>query len=544
MSNNKINKIVKDLQSNNEKTIILALMYITRLQIDEYYEEENFNKLKTLINQFHTSTNPDISYLSGKAKNFLANYIVSRDKTNSSTVRDISSKNLKKSAKLKVDHTNSSHIANSIKPDPALVTLQNYSSYLNHTDDRCRAKAVEICAKSFPQDQLDKILTPMLGDQNNRVRANVIVALKETNPIILNQSLQEMLSSPRISMRESAIWAISKLYSNELYRSLLMKALHDPYRDIRLRAIQALRAYHCNDVIVQMKRLSTDSDSSVSEKAMETLQYFKKYKATMLDTSTSVRGQFINPKNSESFITLNDDTKDSIIIKDRFLDLPESSKTFKVSKPPSKHLNVNDPCTDSVGTKEIAKKIDLHQKLQSLNVEEFFNAIKLTDHNQSEIDWKELSSPTSDVISWIPEEYQPDKYKLNVSSEKQVQVSLARKARNIRNKISELLMEVGYLQLNQQNKSNTRCEHLNSIRGKIVNISQKIRKVKNDKNLKSHQKKNLIQQLQQNSKEALIQLGRASIKEHHRNEYKCSDLDRYQRKLKQLINHLTKINHR
>ena len=146
--------------------------------------------------------------------------------------------------------------------------------------DRCRAKAVEICAQSFPQGQLDKTLIPMLSDQNNRVRANVIVALKETNPIVLHQSLQEMLSSPRISMRESAIWAISKLYSNELYLSLLMKALHDPYRDIRLRAIEALRAYHCKDVIVQMKRLSTDSDSSVSEKAIETLQYFKKYKAT------------------------------------------------------------------------------------------------------------------------------------------------------------------------------------------------------------------------------------------------------------------------
>ncbi len=533
MSTNKINKIVKDLQSNNEKTIILALMYITRLQIDEDYKEENFNKLKTLINQFHTSTNPDISYLSGKAKNFLANHIVSRNKANSSTVKDISSKDSKKSSTLKAD--------------PELITLQNYPSYLHHTDDRCRAKAVEICAKSFPQDQLDKILTPMLGDQNNRVRANVIVALKETNPIVLNQSLQEMLSSSRISMRESAIWAISKLYSNELYRSLLMKALHDPYRDIRVRAIEALKSYHCKDVVIQMKRLSTDSDSSVSEKAMETLQYFKKYKATAFDTSTSIKDQFTNPKNSETFITLNDDTQDSIIIKDRFLDLSESSETLKIQEPQSRQLNFSESGTDSVGSKEIAKKIDLHQKLQSLNVEEFFNTIKLTDHNrtdhQSEIDWKELSSPTSDVLSWIPEEYQPDKYKPNISSGKQVQVTLVREARSIRKKISELLMEVGYLQLNQQNRSNTPSEHLNTIRGKIINISQKIRKVENNTDLKSHQKKTMIQQLQQNSKEALIHLGRASIKEHNRNEYKCSDLNRYQRKLKQLINHLAKINH-
>ena len=113
-------RVAKNLQTThkNVETLHQALLavlqpqahggqYIIHYIDDEYYEEENFNKLKTLINQFHTSTNPDISYLSGKAKNFLAKHIVSRDKTNSSTVRDISSKDLKNSPKLKVDHTNS-----------------------------------------------------------------------------------------------------------------------------------------------------------------------------------------------------------------------------------------------------------------------------------------------------------------------------------------------------------------------------------------------------------------------------------------------------
>ena len=52
MCKNKIHKIVKDLKSNKNKTIILALMYIPKLPSEEYEKKEEVSELIAILNDF------------------------------------------------------------------------------------------------------------------------------------------------------------------------------------------------------------------------------------------------------------------------------------------------------------------------------------------------------------------------------------------------------------------------------------------------------------------------------------------------------------
>tara|TARA_Y100000589_G_scaffold22169_1_gene18440 strand:- start:4283 stop:5263 length:981 start_codon:yes stop_codon:yes gene_type:complete len=324
-----------------------------------------------------------------------------------------------------------------------------------------------------------------------------------------------------------------------------MKALHDPYRDIRLRSIGVLRAYHCKDVITQMRRLSTDSDLDVSKKATETLQYFQKYKSKFTVTNSAVGNKQSSSNSRDNLSLLINDNEDSIVIEDKFIDLFETGTNTSNLGIQSKEHYVTQFSVNRTDKEEISRKIKLHQKLQSLNVEDFFNSNKFSNQSSDDIhtesDWKDLSLPTPVILSWIPEEYRPIKYKQVSSNDIKHPVSENCDAQKIRRKISKLLIKVGTLRLNQQYKASTGNKKADTVVQNILNITQKIGKIKFDDILEGHQKKLMLDRLEQTYKEALIQLGRLSIKEYNHNQYKCLDLNHYQKRLKQLIDRLAQL---
>ena len=71
-------------------------------------------------------------------------------------------------------------------------------------------------------------------------------------------------------------------------------------------------------------------------------------------------------------VKVNDDSRNSITIKSNFLDLSEPCVNSEI---PNEYL-IN---KDFVKANRITKKIVLHQKLESLDVEEFFDEINPTD---------------------------------------------------------------------------------------------------------------------------------------------------------------------
>ena len=239
-------------------------MYIPKLPSEEYEKKEELSQLIAILNDFQSSNNPDISYLSRKARNFFSTqdfpqFIADQSEVHLMEFNNSKALMTRDGIESKVSDTDNKNILNSIDSN-------NVLDFLNHSDERVRAEAVEQCEQYLPAGQLSEILSPLLNDSNNRVRANVIIALKNLGSEVLSKFLHNMLLSPQIGMRESAIWAISNLHHDEIYLKLLMTALYDPYRDIRVRTIEVLKNYPCDEVIIQMKRLSTDADSLISQK--------------------------------------------------------------------------------------------------------------------------------------------------------------------------------------------------------------------------------------------------------------------------------------
>lgn len=524
MCKNKIHKIVKDLKSNKNKTIILALMYIPKLPSEEYEKKEELSELIAILNDFQSSNNPDISYLSRKARNFFSTQYFPQfttDKSEANLMEFNNSKALvtRGGIEFKVSDTDNKNILNSINSN-------NFLDFLNHSDERVRAEAVEQCEQYLPAGQLYEILSPLLNDSNNRVRANAIIALKNLGSEVLSKFLHNMLLSPEIGMRESAIWAISNLYHDKIYLKLLMTALYDPYRDIRVRTIEVLKNYPCDEVITQMKRLSTDADSLISQKAEETLSFF-------LENQTNPRTL---PLDLSKDITdsICDSSKDSININANFLDLSETTEKSDQQKRKTMPETI-----------EIARKIVLHQKLASIDVEEFFDtASQRTNRNiQSdiEVDHTTCSQPTSDILDWIPQEYQPDEYRQNQNINLRNLTDKPSEANTLRKKIRKLLKEVGSLHFKRLSKLKSPGQKSKTIISKITFVEREIEKIRGMQTLKSDRRKVLIEQLQRNSEETLIFLGRAKIRQYNHEKYKCNIMLHYQKELRLLVDRLAKL---
>ena len=152
-----------------------------------------------------------------------------------------------------------------------------------------------------------------------------------------------------------------------------------------------------------------------------------------------------------------------------------------------------------------------------------------------------FSSPELDILSWIPKEYQPDKYKETLSAQIESVKDNDCEATILRNRISKLLLEVGHLEFNRHKKFKSPNTSLNLAFDNIISIMQKIHSVHNNSKLQNDKKRMIIKQLKQRSNEALIFLGRTSIKLHNRNNHKCNNIKRYQRELRILVDRLSKL---
>jgi hypothetical protein len=159
-----------------------------------------------------------------------------------------------------------------LKLKPGFKHFDHLEALLTHENPRIVASAVETIERLAPRESISKTLLPIINHENNRVRANVITAIGKFDEPKIQIPLSEMLQSPKISMRESAVWAVGQLKPSSFLKSALLKRLHDPYRDIRLRAIEALANYPELDVITQMRRLSNDLDPEIRDKANKIMQ--------------------------------------------------------------------------------------------------------------------------------------------------------------------------------------------------------------------------------------------------------------------------------
>ena len=98
-----------------------------------------------------------------------------------------------------------------VKLQPGFSNIAELAALLEHENTRLVATVVETIERICSEEDILKLLTPCINHENNRVRANVFKAIGKIQESRIHQPLSEMLQSPKISMRESAVWAVNQL---------------------------------------------------------------------------------------------------------------------------------------------------------------------------------------------------------------------------------------------------------------------------------------------------------------------------------------------
>lgn len=524
MSEEQIKKILNDLQNSNDKIVILALMYIPRLSTEISHTNKNLHLLRNTLENFQNHISADISFLSAKAKNFLLRNWpeLSSYKHNEQSL----DQNLypEKEITHSSNHNYETRSKKFERPEKDLLgqtDLNELIANLQHQDPRVRSSAIEICSRKMELEESQKYLIPLMQDDNNRVRANAIVALKHLPTEDLCSSLKYMLESPRISMRESAIWAISKLKPNQNYLNFLLKALYDPYRDIRIRAIKTLSLYAENSVIAQMKRLLQDPDEEVASVAKNTLEL-------LIEKYTNHSSDSLKETENSS-LAINIDEK-SIVMESEYLEIDKATNErsqIEEVMPPSNSRPLN----------SIHRRIALQQKLDMVEVTQFFNDTRCDQINSmkrsNELYW-EPPYPNEDIFNWIPAGYLPERYNQTQNNEST--------CASIRQKISELLVQIGKRSFAHQKTCHEPNVDLNELVIKLTELAEKIKLIQVDIGVNTTQKARLKLRLNQISRETLIKLGRATLKQFNLKKIEFEGLRESQLELNRMVKDLSSLN--
>ncbi|PKK88719.1 MAG: hypothetical protein CVV64_17510 [Candidatus Wallbacteria bacterium HGW-Wallbacteria-1] len=134
------------------------------------------------------------------------------------------------------------------------------STLLEHPDPRVRANAVEGLGLTRSASAIPHIMRA-LKDSDNRVKANALSLLEKVGAVNVARILDQMLSSQAISLRDSAIWAASRLKGREI-GEVLVKALNsESDSELQIKILQALGEREPNEVL---RGLSEFGDSIVS----------------------------------------------------------------------------------------------------------------------------------------------------------------------------------------------------------------------------------------------------------------------------------------
>jgi len=562
MANAQIQKIIKDLSSTNDKLKILALMYVPRIKDQKLFDTEEMGKLIELVNQHSNSENTDISFLAKKAKNYLGTYAPAAAKSSESdaAVKAVAEPSSPWSGLNPIDIQKR---LNTMKPGTGDVKA--IADLLEHENSRVIASAVEAIERLASDDQVTQFLSPYLNHENNRVRANILKAIGKIEPTKIHSALSEMLQSPKIAMRESAVWAVTQLEPSTFLKSALLKRLHDPYRDIRLRAIEALSNYPQPDVITQMRRLSNDLDQDIRDRANQVMQDLT-HRLKPDETQTQYSSQeaideeaydeFIDE--DPGYIAIDSAEKESIAIEEDYLD--EDLKPGESS--------AQDPTKSSVQDKQSAKvDTELFQNITPFEqFERFSDGSTLPEVQEIEKRLQSLSHKASlqrKIEEWDPSEtFSPitREKPLEESSKKPDAIqpatpeptsvpttellrqpipepaskTLEALDQKVHRQIQMLLRNVGqeaYSLCREYNPGNRHVERAYEL---VLRAQSRLHRFQSTEPTSSEELYRM-RELQDRLRESFVVLGKTAMKEAKRTEFTLHGIEDHQRKLRQLL---------
>jgi hypothetical protein len=276
-----LDKIRADLNHRDPQIQTFALMSITRLSPELVNSAIEVQSIHDKLSELVKSPNSDVVFLARKAVNHIDAVFKpflkeahSIRKPELSDPRSMTREDLLNVVDPSLDATYLASLMVRFIAVGEVDDLSTLRDYLYHENPRVRSNVVEVFEALGNGSHVD-LIKPLTQDKNNRVRGNAILALVALGYNDVGRELDQMLCMGMISMRETAVFVLSKL-SLPFVEKLLVKATADPYEGVKLRATKALSAFVSPVAITRLRELMNDIDINICEAAIESLQIIKR----------------------------------------------------------------------------------------------------------------------------------------------------------------------------------------------------------------------------------------------------------------------------
>jgi hypothetical protein len=252
-------KIIKDLSGGVIQIQIAALTAVLQISASSVESLTDLEGLRDAISVLRDHGHGDVLFLARKSMNHL-NSILSVGNDSMSSVNT-------EGAALSIESSESDQVA-TLTPEFSrkdILEIMNSSSdereianalslllrsgkgedikvvrgMLSHSDSRVRSNAVEFIERFGTDEEIISSCMSLVMDESNRVRGTVLSAIGRIDPSVVTSHFEEMLASNEISIRESAVYALSRI-KGEWVVKLLITAMSDTFEGIRGRAADAL----------------------------------------------------------------------------------------------------------------------------------------------------------------------------------------------------------------------------------------------------------------------------------------------------------------
>lgn len=140
--------------------------------------------------------------------------------------------------------------------------------FIKNSDFRIRANAIEALGY-IGSDEIVPFLLACLEDSDNRVKANAVKELKKFGIDIITKTLDQMVSSNEIWMRDSAVNALNEICT-ERFLPHLIKLLNDPKEVIRAQAFKGIQKLSERGVVLAQEISRRISDCKIKDNDITT----------------------------------------------------------------------------------------------------------------------------------------------------------------------------------------------------------------------------------------------------------------------------------
>ncbi|PKL47656.1 MAG: hypothetical protein CVV42_12225 [Candidatus Riflebacteria bacterium HGW-Riflebacteria-2] len=147
--------------------------------------------------------------------------------------------------------------------------LKTFESGLDSFDPRIQANSVEaISCLKIPALEMKRKLKKFYGHPNNRVRANVCIALSSADAEAVSEELKAMMKSGDASTRRSAAYVLARI-SIDRREEYIHELLLDEYFGVRKMALKATLSLESGVGVREIRALLHDENQWVRKEAVE-----------------------------------------------------------------------------------------------------------------------------------------------------------------------------------------------------------------------------------------------------------------------------------